>query len=106
MYSEIDEIISRLPFTVDDNSIPSDSDVRGLQEQANMFINGWLGRNSDVSGNPGALKIIEITKTIDWALAWDEGRQPFLNFNRTEKMLLDNYRGDRMVYIGDLEIDA
>ena len=105
MYSEYQDLKARLPFTVDDNSIPSNSDLISLQEQANMFINGWLTREEDVAGNPKTLRLVEIITTINWALSWHDGRDIYLGLSKDAKIMLDNYKRDKTVYRGDFKIE-
>ena len=105
-YSEIDDIKNQLPFTVDDNSLPDGDQLSGMRTQANLLINAWIGpRDTDIPGSPGTLRLVETITAVDWALAWHEGRSRGIHLSKDSKVILDNYKSGKKVYIGDLVVE-
>ena len=57
-YSSLNDIEDRLPFSIDENSIPKGSQLTGIQNQANKFLNGYIGRTSNQTSNTVALVVV------------------------------------------------
>jgi hypothetical protein len=106
MYSEITEIKSLLPFTVDDNSIPDSTQIITVQATINGLINGWLGKDEDVSGTPKLLKSVEIVLTRDIVLAWHEDRPYRIGLTKDTKIMLDTYKPEDTIHLGNLVIGS
>ncbi len=106
VYSKLTDIENRLPFDINANSIPSSSQLTGVQLQSNLFINGFIGRPSGLTENTGALRIIETDIAVNYCMYWhDPEFSPFFRFTRDQRMILDNYRSDQCVRLGKLGFD-
>ena len=97
MYSNIEDVKSQLPFPINDNSVPDDSELRGIQEQANMLINGYIGRDEDLSTNPKRIRVLEAMLTYNWAIAWHEGRPKGISLNKDSKEILNQFKEDMLI---------
>lgn len=106
MYSELNEIKSLLPFEVNDNSIPDSAQLLTVQETINGLINGWLVREDDVTGNPKVLKSVEIINTRDICMAWHEDRTYRIALSKDTKIMLDTYKAEDTIHIGNLVIGS
>lgn len=104
MYAEINEIKSLLPFTVNDNSTPDAAQILTVQETINGLINGWIGKDEDISDNPKVLKSVEIILTRDIILAWHEDRPYRIGLTKDTKIMLDGYKTEDTIHLGNLVI--
>lgn len=73
-------------------------------ETINGLINGWLGRDDDVSGTPKTLKSVEIVLTRDIILAWHEDRPYFIRLTKDAKVMLNKYKTPNSIHMGNLRV--
>lgn len=105
-YSELSDIEARLPFTVNNNSIPTSTQLTGLQDQANWTVNGYLGRTADLIGaEASGCKIIEIDLTTQLCMNWHEGYFPEVRLAEHQKVILDNLQKTEIIDSVDMEWD-
>lgn len=105
MYSELADIENRLPFDLNSNSKPTSSQVTGIREQANMFLNAYLGRDEDMSGNTSGLRVVETDLAVNYCMWWHMGSMPAFEFTNAHKVILDNNTKDQMIDSVEMEWD-
>jgi len=108
MYASfINDIVAFIPFSLDENSLPTENNAQLIHKNINRFINGLMGRSIDVPGNdkdsdqpndPG-LRWLEIDLTINAIMEIHEGRAYNTPILMPEHMkVLNQYMGSNIKF--------
>jgi len=97
-YAEINEIEAQLPFSLDENSLPTRLYAMEIKNQAYRMINALIG----VQTPDENLKAIEVDLVVNYCLALHTRRPANLRLTQLHKIILDNYLEEGLVSKGEL----
>ncbi len=101
-YSDSTVIEAKLPFKLNDNSIPSLENITHLQEDAARFINAYVG---ETHVDNDALCWIETDLVVTQILAIHDGISMPFQLKEEHKVILDSYRNEEFVDVVNLGFD-
>jgi len=98
------DIQNRVPFKLDANSCPTATQASGLWKAANWYLNAYIGRTSDISGNlVSGLSVIESELALHSIKEMHDDRIPTYHFTIEMNKIIDDYRSSDLVKLGKFE---
>jgi len=100
IYSDINDVKAMLPFSLNTNSLPTETNAVKIQGHAYRMINGWIGETKTVDDN---LKVVETSLVVAQILAIHSKRPFPMRLTKEHKIILDDYIDEELVSVNELK---